>query len=231
MTYLAPLLLAVIYALVSMRFSLWRSKRMLDENSVPLRDPALEERMAHMAKALGLPHIPVHVFQVDQVNGLAAPDGRIFLTKGFVQKYRHGEVSADEMASVIAHELGHVALGHAQRRMVDMTGTNAVFMVLAGVLNRVIPFVGLWIANLIAGAFHAKLSRRDEFEADAYASALLVKAGIGTAAQKSLFHKLDRLVGNAGNAPAGATAWLRSHPPTQERIHAIEDREARWNLS
>ncbi len=228
MTLLAPVLIALIYALVSLRVSLWRSARMLDQNSTPLQDPALELRVKNMAKALELSHIPVHVFQVDQINGLAAPDGRIFLTRGFVQKYRHGEITADEMASVIAHELGHVALGHAKRRMVDMTGTNAVFVVLAGLLNRVIPFVGLWIANAITAAFHAKLSRRDEFEADAYASALLVKAGIGTQAQKSMFRKLDRLT---GGGTGGGMEWLRSHPVTAERIRAIEEREARWNLS
>ena len=41
-----------------------------------------------MATALDIPEIPVHVFDIDPVNGLAAPDGRIFLTRGFLQKYR-----------------------------------------------------------------------------------------------------------------------------------------------
>ena len=61
-----------------------------------------------LAVALNLPHIPVHVYAIDPVNGLAAPDGRIFLTEGFLRKYRAGEVTSGELASVIAHELGHV---------------------------------------------------------------------------------------------------------------------------
>ncbi|MFN6978855.1 MAG: M48 family metalloprotease, partial [Gemmobacter sp.] len=67
--------------------------------------------------------------------------------------------------------------------------------------------------------------RADEYEADAYASALLVRAGIGTAPQKSLFRKLEHLT---GMRPGAIPAWLLSHPRTEERIAAIEAREARW---
>ncbi len=47
----------------------------------------------------------MNIYEVDPVNGLAAPDGRIFLTRGFYRTFREGEVTADELASVIAHEL------------------------------------------------------------------------------------------------------------------------------
>lgn len=220
-----PFLLAIIYALAMYWFSAWRTTKMLDAQSKPLTDPDLLAVTASMARALDLPAIKVHVFDIDPVNGLAAPDGRIFLTRGFVQKFRGGVVTAPEMASVIAHELGHVALGHSRRRMIDFTGKNAVFVMLSTVLNRFLPVIGIWIANLIASALSARLSRRDEHEADAYASALLVKAGIGTEPQKSMFRKLDALTGSAG---AGTPAWLLSHPKIAERIAAIEVREARW---
>ena len=222
---LAPVLLAVSYALVMYWFSVWRTTKMLDAQSKPLTDPDLLALSAQMAKALDLPAIKVQIFDIDPVNGLAAPDGRIFLTRGFLQKYLAGSVTAAEMASVIAHELGHVALGHARRRMIDFTGKNAVFVMLSAVLNRFLPFIGVWIANLLSTALAARLSRRDEHEADAYASALLVKAGIGTAPQKSMFRKLDALTGAPG---AGTPAWLMSHPKIADRIAAIEAREARW---
>jgi metalloprotease len=221
----APFLLAIGYALVMYWFSVWRTTKMLDAQSKPLTDPDLLAVSAQMARALDLPMIKVHVFDVDPVNGLAAPDGRIFLTRGFIEKYRAGVVSAPEIASVIAHELGHVALGHSRRRMIDFTGKNAVFVMLSAVLNRFIPVIGIWIANFVSSILAARLSRRDEHEADAYASALLVKAGLGTEAQKSLFRKLDALTGAPG---AGTPAWLLSHPKIAERIAAIEAREARW---
>ena len=74
----------------------------------------------------------------------------------------------------------------------------------------------------------ARLSRGDEYEADAYASALLVKAGIGTGPQKSLFQKLEKLTGARG---AATPAWLLSHPKTGERIAAIEKLEAGWSIT
>jgi len=225
MLKLAPILLALAYAFLMYRFSVWRTHRMLDEKSRPLRDPGILAVAGRLARALDLPAIRVHVFDVEPVNGLAAPDGRIFLTEGFLRKYRAGAVSADELGAVIAHELGHVALGHTRRRMIDFTGANAVFVLLTAFLSRFVPFLGVFIANAIAGALMARMSRKDEFEADAYASALLIKAGIGTAPQRSLFQKLGALT---GTRESGA-AWLMSHPPLAERIAAIEANEARWH--
>ncbi|WP_136682865.1 M48 family metallopeptidase [Falsirhodobacter xinxiangensis] len=224
MLTLLPLLLAIGYGLVKWQLAAARTKAMLDQRSRPLAEPELEAMTARMAAALNIPHVPVHVIDMDAVNGLAAPDGRIFLTRGFMESFGRNEVTAAELASVIAHELGHVALGHSQRRMIDFTGQNAVLMIVTPVIQRFLPGVGVMLAGLLSQALAARLSRRDEHEADAYASALLVKAGIGTGAQKSMFAKLDRLSGARGTAPA----WLLSHPPTPERIRAIEAREERW---
>lgn len=225
MLKLTPILLAIGYALLMWRFSVWRTSRMLDAKSQPLTDPSVLRLTDRMAAALDLPQIKVNVFEVEPVNGLAAPDGRIFLTRGFLNRKARGEVSAEELASVIAHELGHVALGHTRRRMIDFTGQNAVFVMLSALLSRFVPIIGVWIANLISTALMARMSRRDEFEADAYASALLVKAGIGVEPQKSLFRKLGALTANQGE---GIPAWLLSHPKTADRIRAIEAAEARW---
>ncbi len=225
MLKLAPLLLAIAYALAMYRVSVWRTKRELDARSTELADPMLKVMTDRLARALDLPRIRVHIYEVDPVNGLAAPDGRIFITRGFYRKFQNGEVSADEMASVIAHELGHVALGHSRRRMIDFSGQNALRTALAMMLGRFIPFVGPWIANALTTLLASHLSRSDEYEADEYAAALLTKAGIGTAPQKSLFAKLEALTqARAGTAPA----WLMSHPKTAERIAAIEKLETRW---
>jgi putative metalloprotease len=221
-----PILLAIVYGYVMFRFSAWRLKHELDEKSTELADPRLRALTAEMAKVVDLPRIKVHIYEVEPVNGLAAPDGRIFITRGFFDKYRNGEVTAEEMASVIAHELGHVALGHSRRRMIDFSGQNALRTALAMVLSRFIPGLGPMIANAAMSMLMARLSRSDEYEADAYASALLLKAGIGTAPQKSLFEKLQNLTGARG---ASTPAWMLSHPKTPDRIAAIEANEAKWN--
>lgn len=224
MTKLLPLLLAIGIAFVMWYLSARRLKGELDRKSTPLRDPVLEPVLARLARALDLPRIRVHIYEVEPINGLAAPDGRVFITRGFFNAYRQGSVSAEEIASVVAHELGHVALGHSRRRMVDFTGANALRMGLAMVLGRFIPFVGGWIAHVVAQALQAALSRKDEYEADEYAAALLVKAGIGVRPQVALLAKLDRMTGTTGRPPA----WLMSHPATADRIAAIEAAAARW---
>ena len=220
-----PILLAILYALVMYRFSAWRTARELDARSTELADPKLKTLTSQMAEALDLPRIKVHIYEIDPVNGLAAPDGRIFITRGFFEKYRNGEVTGPELASVIAHELGHVALGHSRRRMIDFSGQNALRTALAMVLSRFIPGIGVWIANTLTSLLAARISRKDEYEADAYASALLTKSGIGTTPQKTLFNKLEELTkSRAGAVPA----WMMSHPKTAERIKAIEKLEADW---
>ncbi len=140
-----PILLAVLYGLVMYRFSAWRTARELDAKSTELADPMLKLLTDRMAQALELERIRVHIYEIDPVNGLAAPDGRIFITRGFFNKYRKGEVTSDEMATVIAHELGHVALGHSRRRMIDFSGQNALRTALAMVLGRFIPGFGVYM--------------------------------------------------------------------------------------
>ena len=222
------IVIAVVSAVVMMWLGARQTTDRLLKDSVPLTDEGLLAEVARLAHALGLPKIEVRIYEAPMVNGLAGPDGRVFLTRGFVNRYRLGQVSAAEMAGVVAHELGHVALGHVRRRMIDFTGMNAVFVVMTALFSRFLPIIGIWVANAISTAVMASLSRRDEFEADAWASALLVKAGIGTEPQKSMFLKLDHMTGGLGE---GIPAWMRSHPPTPDRIAAIEANEARWGLT
>ena len=220
-----PILLAILYAIAMYRFSAWRTARELDARSTELADPKLKALTDRLAAALDLPRIKVHIYEIDPVNGLAAPDGRIFITRGFYRKYQNGEVAAEELTSVIAHELGHVALGHTRRRMIDFSGQNALRTALAMVLSRFLPGIGVMIANALTTLLAARLSRGDEYEADAYAAALLHKSGIGIAPQKTLFEKLEALT----QARSGAVpAWLMSHPKTTERIAALDKLESRW---
>jgi putative metalloprotease len=224
MLKLVPILLIILYGLVMWQFSAWRTRRELETKSEPLDAPEIEAVVRRLGRAVGLEHLKANVYDQPVFNGLASPDGGIYVTRGVIDQYRLGRVSAEEIGSIIAHELGHVALGHTRRRMIDWTGQNAIRYGLALVLGRIIPFVGVWIADLLAGLVAAKLSRRDEFEADAYAAALMRKAGVDPEAQVSMFEKLGKM-----HPPPGGFAWLQSHPPLKDRIGAIRERHRRWD--
>jgi putative metalloprotease len=214
---------AVLIGYVQYRMGLARMARDLDANSAPLDDPALLAAIRRIAAANGLGEVRAQVFDMPMVNGLATPDGRVFVTTALMQKYRMGLISAEEAASVIAHELGHVALGHHRRRMIDWTGRSAAQLALGIVLNRFLPIIGFYIAALLGAFVSAGLSRRDEFEADRYATALMIRAGFGPGPQIAMLRKLGRMVPN----PQGAS-WLASHPAVDERVAQIEHNAAAW---
>lgn len=219
-----PILLVLAYGLIAYRFSVWRTQRDLDARATILHDTSLAPQMEAMARALDIPRLRVHIYEIPTVNGLAAPDGRIFITRGLYQLYRDGQISGAELCSVIAHELGHVALGHTRRRMIDFSGQNALRMALAAVLSRFIPGFGAMIASGLTSLLAARMSRDDEFAADSYATALMLKSGLGAAPQLSLFDKLA----SANGRQIATTAWLATHPATPERLAAIRHNAARW---
>jgi len=222
---LLPILLILAYGFAMWFFSLWRLKRELNERSTPLDDPQLNPLLDRLGAAMDLPRIRAHVYEIPAINGLAAPDGRIFITRGFLDRMQAGEVTPEEITGVVAHELGHVAHGHSRRRMIDFAGQNVIRSVLLMTIGRFLPFVGPWLIGLALRAITARLSQQDEFEADRFATALLVKSGIGAAPQVSLFRKLEKLTGARGSA---APAWLLSHPHLDKRIAAIEANRQRW---
>jgi len=221
-----PIILPFVYGLAMFRLSAWRLNRTLKNQSSLLADKQLLKPIQRLADALDLESISVNIYEIEPINGLAAPDGKIFITRGFYNKFTSGEITGNELASVIAHELGHVALGHSRRRMIDFSGQNALRMALGSILSRIIPGLGGIIANFLSNLLMARLSRTDEFEADEYASALMMKSGIGVEHQISMFEKLEKLSGNNANLQP---AWLLSHPKTKKRIEKIQENLLKWN--
>jgi len=63
----APILLAVLYGVAS---------RELDAQSSELADPKLRPIIASLAKALDLPRVRINIYEIEPVNGLAAPEAK-----------------------------------------------------------------------------------------------------------------------------------------------------------
>lgn len=221
---LIPALL-VIGVVVYWKLHAQMSGRGLRKKSRPLANDQIEALLRRLARAAGIDRIELRLLPDKAINGLATDTGEIYVTRGLFDAFRTGKVTARELASVAAHELGHLALGHMRRRMVEVAGRQAAYIVLGGVLGRFVPYFGWIVTAWFLGLVAARLSRRDEFEADAYATALMVRSGIGAEHQATLLEKLPHLI--PGSA-AMATSWLASHPPVEERAAAIRENAERW---
>lgn len=218
-----PILVLVIYAWLSMRGSEAALRRELDRKSLALDDGPLLSAVQRFRGVIGIEQLYVGVYDVDVINGLAAPDGRIFLTRGLIEKYREGTFTEGEIAAVIAHEIGHLALGHHDRRRKAWKMETAARAAAMAFLPRLVTGPLAWLTSMIAKTLHQRLSRDDEFQADAFAVALLRKSGFDPQAKISLLEKLDRIAEGRGTP----ISWLASHPPTPKRIAAVRSAIAR----
>ena len=107
MQFIVPLLCAAAFGVASYLYSVMKSNNALAANSEPLSDPSLEDIFQRMATALDVQKLRLNIYKIDAVNGLAAANSQIYITQGFINKYAAGDVTATELASVVAHELGH----------------------------------------------------------------------------------------------------------------------------
>jgi putative metalloprotease len=225
MSRLIPILLLILGVFAMVKISAWQSGRQLLRTSRPLLNDQVDALLQRLARTAGIDKVEVRLLDMPVVNGLATPSGEIYLTSGLFRKFQTGRISAAELASVVAHEMGHLALGHTKRRIVDVTGAQMVHIILGSILNRFIPVLGWIVARWVATFMATRLSRKDEFEADAYATALMVRSGLGAEPQARMLEKLMDLVPEAAMQE---TNWLASHPPVAERTLAIRANAERW---
>jgi len=139
-------------------------------------------------------------------NAFALPSGDVVI---FDQLIRLAE-SDDEVAGVVAHELGHVAHRHGLRQLIQSSVVSFVVGLYLGDVSSV-------AASLGALVLESRYSREFELEADAYAARTLLAAGRGTEPLAAMLERMEKA--HAEESKAG-TSWsgLSSHPETAERI-------------
>lgn len=208
---------------------------------VPLPEGPLRSRLEALARDAGFRNRGLYVMDASRrsshsnayFTGIYRP--RIVLFDTLV-----GRMSVDEAASVLAHEIGHYRAHHVHRRLaVSLAATLATLFVLSRLvawppLYAAFGFEGAPLQGAVAllalggGAFvfwlqpiAARLSRRQEYEADRYA----VKLARAPGALKSALVRLNgENLSNLHPHPL-YSAWHYSHPALVERLAAI-DREA-----
>ena len=223
-TKILPIVVLIsVFYLGSIYSSKSLSKK-IEKKSKIFNDPVIDNYLKAFQSMLDLGKLQIFVLNEKQINGLVTPNGNIYITQGFINQYKLGKVSGVELTSVIAHELGHLALGHTKKRLITFSAISAISMVISTILSRLLPYIGAIIGRYLSQILISGLSRKDEFEADSYAAALLIKSGIGTAPQISLLRKLEQLTG----VVSSNITWTLSHPSPEQRINAIQNLEASW---
>ena len=192
-TKILPIVLLISVLYIGSIYSSRNLSKKLENKSRIFHDPVIDNYLKAFQSILDLGKLQVFVLNGKQINGLVTPNGNIYITQGFINQYKLGKVSGVELTSVIAHELGHLALGHTKKRLITFSAISAISMVISTILSRLLPYIGAIIGRYLSQILISGLSRKDEFEADAYASALLIKSDIGIAPQVSLLRKLEKL--------------------------------------
>ena len=223
-TKILPIVLLISVLYIGSIYSSRNLSKKLENKSRIFHDPVIDNYLKTFQSILDLRNLQVFVLNENQINGLVTPNGNIYITQGFINQYKLGKVSGVELTSVIAHELGHLALGHTKKRLITFSAISAISMVISTILSRLLPYIGAIIGRYLSQVLISGLSRKDEFEADSYAAALLIKSGIGTAPQISLLKKLEHLTGIVSSN----VTWTLSHPSPEQRINAIQNLEASW---
>ena len=223
-TKFLPLAILISVFYIGSIYSSRNLSKKLEKKSQIFHDPVIDNYLKAFQSILDLSNLKVFILNEKQINGLVTPNGNIYITRGFIDQYKLGKVSGVELTSVIAHELGHLALGHTKKRLITFSAISAISMVISTILSRLIPYLGSIIGRYLSQVLISGLSRKDEFEADAYAAALLIRSGIGTAPQISLLKKLEQLTGIVSSN----VTWTLSHPSPEQRINAIQNLEASW---
>lgn len=168
----------------------------------------LNELVGRFEQAAGL-HVPLKVVVVDGplVNAFALPGGYVYLFDGLLKKAR----GPDEVAGVLAHEIGHVRLRHGLRSVIQAGGLGFLLGTVFGDFAGGTAII-LASRSLMQSAF----SRDSEREADRFAIDLMLKAGGDPMG-------LARFFTDAGVADPAGFAWISSHPANAEREQAIRD--------
>ena len=158
----------------------------------------------------------VNLIGSSQINAFCMPGGKIAFYNGILEKL---QLTDDEVAMVMGHEIAHALREHARERMAKGTATNVIARIggaLAasyfGIDSRITDGVARGGANLLTLEF----SREDESEADLVGMELAARAGFDPRSGVTLWQKM-------GAASKGAPPqWLSTHPAGTRRIADIQ---------
>lgn len=159
------------------------------------------------------------VFVDAEPNAFALPGGKVGVYTGIFQVARN----QDQMAAVIAHEVGHVVSRHHEERLTRQAGAQGALQIVGALLGSRYG-QGAADAAVRGGSVLAQTgfllpgSRAQESEADVVGQQLMAQAGFDPRAAVNLW---QNMIAAGGSRPP---QWLSTHPDPQSRIGELRSR-------
>ncbi|HEY9047702.1 MAG TPA: M48 family metallopeptidase [Ohtaekwangia sp.] len=150
--------------------------------------------------------VKLHLIRSSDINAFALPDNNMVIYTGLLDYAKNPE----EVAGVMAHELGHMEKNHVMKKLVKEIGMEMLFTIAAGDAGNDIARETAKVVSSTA------FDRKHEREADAFAVECLAKASIDPQNLSNLFFRLAR----KDDVPE-ELAWISTHPDTKERAAEI----------
>lgn len=164
---------------------------------------ALDRLTARLAGGTDAPYdFRIVVLDLKMSNAFALPGGRIVLFNGLIEEAE----APEEVAGVLAHEMGHVVHRHGTQILLRNMGLDILFDLMLG---------GMGGGSIVSFSY----SREAEAEADTAALGLLRKTGIRAAGLAAFFKRLGESQGDM----TGSMQLLSTHPSHESRARLFED--------
>jgi len=158
-----------------------------------------------------------YTFQIvedKEFNAFAIPGGFIYVNSGLIEA-----VTDNELACVVAHEVGHVAARHSVKRLQAGLGYQILLNIALAATPAEVSINKDLIAQAVDIAFNVTslgYSRQDELLSDRLAIKYAQRAGFDPHGMVSFFEKLK--IEAAKKWPQIRIPFLSSHPPLEQRI-------------
>jgi predicted Zn-dependent protease len=186
-----------------------------------LEDPAVVPYVRNvgrrLARAATGPKYPYSVSIADttDLNAVALPGGPIWIHRGVLEK----ATNESQVASVLAHEIAHIARRHAATQVTTVAMTRWGLSLLGSLLGNTGGAGGAQVAaEFLARGATLRFSRDEEREADRVGLALMSRAGWDGRGMVEMFEILRK---EAGRNPTAVEAFFSTHPSPQERIKEL----------
>ena len=159
------------------------------------------------------------VFVDKEPNAFALPGGKVGVNTGIFTVARN----QDQLATVIAHEIGHVVSRHHEERLTRQAGAQGVLQLVGALLGSRYG-QGAADAAVQGGSVLAQTgfllpgSRAQESEADVVGQQLMAKAGFDPREAVNLWQNM--IAAGGGRPPE----WLSTHPDPQSRLGELRSR-------